>query len=100
MAKPTRSSREPRTGRRPGPSSTRDEILRAARRRFAEGGYERATFRSIAADAGVDPALVVSSSARRRSCSRPHGLAGDLAELVGESERGRARDRACAWRAC
>jgi AcrR family transcriptional regulator len=48
-----------RTGRRPGPSSTRDEILRAARRRFAEGGYERATFRNIAADAGVDPALVV-----------------------------------------
>jgi AcrR family transcriptional regulator len=48
-----------RTGRRPGPSSTRDEILRAARRRFAEGGYDRATFRTIAADAGVDPALVV-----------------------------------------
>jgi AcrR family transcriptional regulator len=48
-----------RTGRRPGPSSTRDEILRAARRRFAEGGYDRATFRSIANDAGVDPALVV-----------------------------------------
>jgi AcrR family transcriptional regulator len=52
------SSRTP-IGRRPGPSSTRDEILRAARRRFAEGGYDRATFRSIASDAGVDPALVV-----------------------------------------
>jgi AcrR family transcriptional regulator len=48
-----------RTGRRPGPGSTRDEILRAARRRFGEGGYDRATFRAIAADAGVDPALVV-----------------------------------------
>lgn len=48
-----------RTGRRPGPSSTRDEILRAARRRFAEDGYDRATFRRIATDAGVDPALVV-----------------------------------------
>lgn len=46
-------------GRRPGPSSTRDEILAAARHRFAEGGYDRATFRKIAADAGVDPALVV-----------------------------------------
>ena len=48
-----------RTGRRPGPSSTREDILRAARRRFAEDGYDRATFRRIAADAGVDPALVV-----------------------------------------
>jgi AcrR family transcriptional regulator len=46
-------------GRRPGPSATRDDILRAARRRFADDGYDRATFRKIAADAGVDPALVV-----------------------------------------
>lgn len=48
-----------KSGRRPGPSSTRDDILLAARRRFAEGGYDRATFRGIASDAGVDPALVV-----------------------------------------
>src|SRR3954464_9643653 len=54
-----RMSSKPRTGRRPGRSSTRNEILRAARRRFAEDGYDRATFRRIAADAGVDPALVV-----------------------------------------
>ena len=58
MAK-RRNPGAPRTGRRPGQSSTRDEILRAARRRFAEGGYDRATFRAIANDAGVDPALVV-----------------------------------------
>ena len=57
MSQPNKRARK--TGRRPGPSSTREEILRAARRRFAEGGYERATFRGIAADAGVDPALVV-----------------------------------------
>ena len=57
-----RANQEPdavRTGRRPGPSSTRDDILRAARRSFAESGYDRATFRRIATDAGVDPALVV-----------------------------------------
>jgi AcrR family transcriptional regulator len=48
-----------RTGRRPGPTSTREDILRAARRRFASYGYDRATFRNIAADAGVDPALIV-----------------------------------------
>ena len=52
-------TRKARTGRRPGQSSTREEILSAARRRFAEDGYDRATFRRIAADAGVDPALVV-----------------------------------------
>jgi AcrR family transcriptional regulator len=59
MSKDDNKPGVPRTGRRPGPNSTRDEILRAARRRFAEGGYDRATFRSIAADASVDPALVV-----------------------------------------
>ena len=50
---------KPRPGRRPGPTSTREDILRAARLRFAQDGYDRATFRNIAADASVDPALVV-----------------------------------------
>ena len=59
MSDPGKKTGASRIGRRPGPSSTRDEILRAARRRFAEAGYDRATFRNIAADAGVDPALVV-----------------------------------------
>jgi len=48
-----------RTGRRAGTTRTRDEIAAAARTQFAELGFERATFRSIAAAAGVDPALVV-----------------------------------------
>ena len=48
----------PRTGRRVGESGTRDEILESARARFAEHGYDGATIRRIAADAGVDPALV------------------------------------------
>lgn len=47
-----------RTGRRPGNSGTRDAILAAARTRFADAGFDRATIRSIAADAGVDAALV------------------------------------------
>lgn len=54
-----RRTRTPRTGRRPGASSTREEILRSARRLFAERGYEAASMRAIAADAGVDAALVV-----------------------------------------
>jgi AcrR family transcriptional regulator len=48
-----------RTGRRPGnPAITRRSILDAARARFAEVGFDRATIRSIAAEAEVDPALV------------------------------------------
>ncbi|MCC6224203.1 MAG: TetR family transcriptional regulator [Thermoleophilia bacterium] len=47
-----------RTGRRPGPSTTRAEILAAARANFAELGYDGTSVRGIAARAGVDPALV------------------------------------------
>lgn len=38
---------------------TRANILTAARDRFAAEGYERATIRSIAQDAGIDPSLVI-----------------------------------------
>src|SRR3989442_146212 len=38
---------------------TKGRILAAARKHFAAYGYERATIRAIAADAGVDPALVM-----------------------------------------
>ncbi|OQO89823.1 TetR family transcriptional regulator [Saccharomonospora piscinae] len=37
----------------------REAILRAARTRFGTDGYDRATVRAIAADAGVDPSMVV-----------------------------------------
>lgn len=47
-----------RTGRRPGQTQTRDEILAAARNQFAARGYGGATIRGIAAEAGVNPALV------------------------------------------
>lgn len=50
----------PPIGRRPGdPERTRTAILDAARRTFAATGYDRATIRAIALDAGVDPALVI-----------------------------------------
>jgi AcrR family transcriptional regulator len=38
---------------------TRAAILNAARERFAADGYERATIRAIAADAGIDPSMVI-----------------------------------------
>ena len=48
----------PRTGRRPGEAGTRDRIADAARHLFAERGFDRTSVRAIAAEAGVDPALV------------------------------------------
>lgn len=45
-------------GRRPGSSTTRQEILAAAKSQFAAAGYPGATMRSIAREAGVDPRLV------------------------------------------
>ncbi|GAB2589813.1 TetR family transcriptional regulator [Paractinoplanes abujensis] len=47
-----------RSGRRPGNQDTRESILAAARTGFAEKGYDKASIRAIASDAGVDPALV------------------------------------------
>lgn len=52
-------TRTPRTGRRPGESGSREAILDAARRLFAERGYDGASLRAIGAEAGVDAALVV-----------------------------------------
>lgn len=37
----------------------REAILEAARARFAADGYDRGTVRAIAADAGVDPSMVM-----------------------------------------
>ncbi len=39
--------------------ATRAAILVAARERFAAEGFERATIRAIAADAGIDPSMVM-----------------------------------------
>lgn len=47
-----------RSGRRPGPTSTRQGIVRAAQKLFAELGYRGATMRAIAHEANVDAALI------------------------------------------
>jgi AcrR family transcriptional regulator len=45
-------------GRRPGNADTRGEIVEAAKRVFAEKGYDGSSLRAVARAAGVDPALV------------------------------------------
>jgi len=52
------SERAGRSGRRRGQSGAKETILAAARTRFAENGFDKTSIRSIATDAGVDPALV------------------------------------------
>lgn len=57
---PARQSASAAAGRRPRRSeATRAAILDAARERFAADGYERATIRAIARDAGIDPSMVM-----------------------------------------
>lgn len=46
------------SGRRPGKSTTRQELLDAAREVFADRGVDGATTREIAQRAGVDPAMI------------------------------------------
>ncbi|MEV0030254.1 TetR family transcriptional regulator [Nocardia sp. NPDC050793] len=52
------AERQGRSGRRPGRSGAREAILAAARARFSEAGFDKTSIRAVAADAGVDPALV------------------------------------------
>ncbi|MCK9895270.1 TetR/AcrR family transcriptional regulator [Frankia sp. AgB32] len=47
-----------RRGRRPGSPDVRAEILAVARARFRREGFDAVTMRSLAADAGVDAALI------------------------------------------
>ena len=45
-------------GRRPGSPNTRGQVLDVAHRRFMADGYQTVSLRSIAAEAGVDVALI------------------------------------------
>ncbi len=59
MDKPLESAASPRrTGRRPGKSRSREDIVAAARRLFADKGFDATSIRAISREAGVDPALV------------------------------------------
>jgi AcrR family transcriptional regulator len=59
-ASPARTGRPGRPpGSRTGQSPARARILETARRLFAEGTYASTTVRAVAAEAGVNPALVI-----------------------------------------
>lgn len=61
-------------------AATRNDILQAAARRFAERGYAHVTLQEIADDAGVTPALVIRYFESKRA----------LFELVAQSHNNRA----------
>ena len=72
-----------RTGRRPGTPETRDEILAVARRQFATRGYEPTSLRAIAADAKVDPALLIHYFGNKEGLfTAAAGQPGRLSELL------------------
>jgi AcrR family transcriptional regulator len=86
------SDRSGRTGRRPGQTHTKDAVAAAARRLFAETGYDRATIRGIATAAGVDPALVVHYFGSKEELFRqvmalPPGVSAAIAELASGPKR-------------
>lgn len=80
-----------RTGRRAGNLDTREAILAVARRRFGTRGYDATSLRSIAAEAHVDPALLIHYFATKEGLfvavmgmgmgKRPSELLGDLGSL-------------------
>jgi AcrR family transcriptional regulator len=81
-------------GRRPGSSTTRGEILSAARELFARQGYENASLRAIARRAGVDVALIAhffgSKQGLLREVLTPPV---DPSQLIGNALVGAERDR-------
>lgn len=85
-----------RTGRRGGRPQTRQAIAAAAQTQFAELGFDRATFRGIAAAAGVDPALVVHFYGNKKQLFRevmslPPNLADAIARLAEGPRRSMGR---------
>ena len=87
-----KSGEEPvarRRGRRGGDPGTREAVLAAARARFAERGYGAASIREIAADAGVDPALVhYFFGTKQRLFTAALALPYDPAEIVARALAG------------
>ncbi|MFC9688871.1 TetR family transcriptional regulator [Kribbella sp. NPDC056951] len=70
---------------------TEEAILAAARRQFGELGYERTSIRAIAAEAGIDPALVMQLfGTKERLFSEAASSGVDLQTLTGAATGGLA----------
>jgi AcrR family transcriptional regulator len=79
----------PGPGRRVGRPDTRSQILDAARAQFIEVGYRAATVRSIAAAAGVDPALIsYFFGSKQHLFGEAMALRANPAELIAERIQG------------
>lgn len=86
-----------RSGRRPGEPDTRGEVLAAARRVFATHGYEGASIRTIAAEAGVDPALIHHYFGTKRGLFREAATFPlDVDQLLAAAHGDQPADRAAA----
>jgi AcrR family transcriptional regulator len=87
------AQREPKVGRRPGNQDTRGQIITAARHAFATKGFGGASMRAIAADAGVDAALIHHYFDSKQqlflaTVALPLGLPGRLEEVAAEGRGG------------
>ncbi|TAM68723.1 TetR family transcriptional regulator [Mycobacterium sp.] len=78
-----------RRGRRVGKPDTRTQILDVARRRFVEDGYRGVTLRSVAAEAGVDIALIsYYFGAKRGLISEALALSANPADVLDRAAAG------------
>lgn len=84
----TASSTPRKAGRRGDSAATRNEILTAACDRFGEVGYEATTIRSVATQAGVDPALVMHYFKNKDGLF--HAVVGTLIALPGRLDEARS----------
>lgn len=76
-------------GRPAGGSTARTDILEVARRHFLAEGYHRVTLRTIAAEAGVDPALIsYHFGSKRGLLGEAMALAVNPAELLAREMAG------------
>ena len=87
------AQREPKVGRRPGNQDTRGQIITAARHAFATRGFGGASMRAIAAEAGVDAALIHHYFDSKQqlflaTVALPLGLPGMLEEVAAEGRGG------------
>jgi AcrR family transcriptional regulator len=87
-----------RAGRRPGPTRTKEAILGVARAQFAQRGYAATTVRSVAAAAGVNPALVHHHFGRKEqlflaALALPVNPAEVIGQLLAEGPRAEFPDR-------